>query len=87
MSGTGLLYLYTILMCNLCSLSGRLTLVLVKLCVLVSSHEWDQKMVRISSRARYDKLKMQCPPLPKGVHNLNPSSGITFFLVYRFNMQ
>jgi len=56
MSGTGLISLHIILMCNLCSLSGRLTLILVKLYVLESSLEWDQKMVRIRSRARYDKL-------------------------------
>jgi len=46
--------------------------------MLESSHEWDQKMVRISSRARYDKLIVQYPPFPKGVHNLNPSSSITY---------
>lgn len=78
MSDAGLLYLHTILMCNLCSLNESLTLLLVKLYALESSHEWDQKMVRISSRARYYKLKLQCTPLPKEVHNLNPSSSITY---------
>ena len=78
MSGTVALCLHIILTRNLCSLGGRLTLVLVKLYVLESSHEWDQKMARISSRARYDKLILQCPLLPKSVHNLNPSSSTTY---------
>jgi hypothetical protein len=72
--GIGLLYLHITLTCNLHNLREKITLVLVEMCVLGSSYEWDQKMVRAAAQ---DMISYHC-----SVHlYLHPGSNI--FLCWR----